>query len=233
MGDASWDRSRTSSCSARFLELTSAIDVVDSSVPIAPVEPVMIRLVPTGDRLGRLDAPCIPLASTLSLRCTIRSTLPSRPVTFRLTPPTSDDANADALAALASVTRIHAALELPIRVSGGADASAAAVTSAQSAAEKLSLPVTYAPSVAHGCVLISVLLSGFYPEGSSVVIRKASVAGEDMLLRDAPLQVPVMYNHSAAPMGDVYTAAGADNVPALIFALMNGASTEEASEVRW
>jgi hypothetical protein len=95
--------------------------------------------------------------------------------------------------------------------------------------EQQLLPVDYEPSVTHGGVLISAAVPASAPEGSRVVISRAFVAGCDMALGEAPLQVIVGFNHAPETEGPVYIAAEAGDVAAVKSALEGGASTEEMS----
>jgi hypothetical protein len=68
-------------------------------------------------------------------------------------------------------------------------------------------------------------------EGSEVVLRRASVAGCDVPLGEAPVRVIVGFNHEPAPKGRVYAAARAGHIPALTQALDDGCSTQETHKV--
>jgi hypothetical protein len=68
--------------------------------------------------------------------------------------------------------------------------------------------------------------------GSEIVLRRVSVVGCEMTLDIVPLRVIVGFNHDPAPEGRVYAAAAARDFLAMIQALGDGCSTEEADEVR-
>jgi hypothetical protein len=66
--------------------------------------------------------------------------------------------------------------------------------------------------------------------GSLVVLRRVILAGCDVALDDAPIQVNVGFVHEPGPEGRVFAAAGAGDIPALKQALDDGCSTQELNE---
>jgi hypothetical protein len=68
-------------------------------------------------------------------------------------------------------------------------------------------------------------------EGSTIVLRRFSVAGSEMTLGEPPVQVIVGFNHEPAPLGRVYAAANAGDIPALTQSLDDGCSTMETDGV--
>jgi hypothetical protein len=68
-------------------------------------------------------------------------------------------------------------------------------------------------------------------EGSEVVLRRVIMAGCGVALGEASMRVIVGFNHEPASEGRVYAAAQAGDIPALMQALDDSCSTEEANEV--
>ena len=65
-----------------------------------------------------------------------------------------------------------------------------------------------------------------------VTVDSLALAGRPLTCDCLPVTRGVGYNHAPAPVGAVYRAASAGNVPALQAALDAGGSTEEADHVR-
>ena len=73
----------------------------------------------------------------------------------------------------------------------------------------------------------------YWANAASVTIVSLSLAGRPLLCDCLPATLRVGYNHTPAPEGEVFAAAQAGDVPALLAAIEEGGSTEEADEVRW
>jgi hypothetical protein len=143
----------------------------------------------------------------------------------------------DVLAALASIALVDTTVEIPepprrsliVDIAGRMKTWWSSKAPAPPVTIRL-LPATFEPSVIHGGVLITVPVPVSAPEGSRVVLSRVSIAGCDVALGEAPLQVIVGFNHAPAPHGPVTAAAEAGDAPALMRLLDGGASTEEKDE---
>jgi hypothetical protein len=199
-------------------------------LPIAPVEPpdITLSLFETG--LGSISAATCPPTSCLSIAPLKMRVHAGRGATFVFAPRTGvSSADTAVLTALASNAIVEVAVE-PAGMTSSAPLSGRKRTrkgAAASPALAQLLAVTYEPSVTHGGVLISATVPASTPEGSSVVIRFLSVAGCDVALGEAPVEVIVGFSHAPAAEGPVLAAAQAGDVPALMRLLDGGASTEE------
>jgi hypothetical protein len=200
---------------------------VAESLPVAPVEssPITFYSAITCV-LGVVDEhPSIP-ASRLTLQCMAKRLTAGRALHFVISPPPGsfDVADAQQLSSRADVTRLDAFLQQ------SADTSAA--SAAPPAPTALAVfPATYEPSSVHGGVLVKLLIPPAAPEGSRVMISRVSVAGCDVALGETPPQVLIGFNHAAAEAGPLCAAASSSDLPALIRALEDGASTEERDAV--
>jgi hypothetical protein len=225
---------------ARVLEaLLSERNTHQRELPIAPVEPpdiALSRIDETG--LGSISAATCPPTSCLSIAPLKMRVHPGRGATFVLAPRAASVCGADTavLATLTSTAVVEVVLESPgVNATGPlfgrkrARGSTKAATASASLAQLLA--VTYEHSVTHGGVLISTAVSSSVTEGSRVVISRVSVAGCDVALCEAPLEVIVGFNHAPAPAGPVYAAAVVGDAPALMRLLDGGASTEEKQQV--
>jgi hypothetical protein len=198
--------------------LQSEAQYYERTLPLAPTEPPFIALTCDADRIGVIDAPSCPPASSCSLSSLQKRVMAGRTASFVLAPPAdviSGDLRNAVLAKLADLVRVNGELQQPVDLG----------------VPPTQLPVAYTckVSIEHGGVRISVPASA--PEGSRVVISRASVAGCDVALGEAPLEVIVGFNHAPAPLGPVYAAVKAGNVPAMMRLLDGGASTEEKDAV--
>ena len=68
-------------------------------------------------------------------------------------------------------------------------------------------------------------------DAASITVVSLSLAGRPLFCDCLPATMRVGYNHSRAPAGAVFAAAGAGDVPALWAAIEAGGSTEEADRV--
>jgi hypothetical protein len=205
-------------CALALRALRSDAQLHEQSLPLAPTEPPFVVLTCDGDRVGDIIAPNCPPASSCLLSCLQKHVKAGRAAALALAPLADviyDDLDAAALATLTSLVQVSAELQQP---------DCLGVPPAK-------LAVTYEPSVAHGGVLLSVSAPSSAPEGSRVVIRRACVAGCDVALGEAPLEVVVGFNHAPAPEGPVYAASKAGDAPALVRLLDGGSSTEEKEAV--
>jgi hypothetical protein len=215
-------------CSDRDLMCAGVIDALQAlqaetelderSLPLAPKETPFIVLTCAGDSIGVVDAPSCPPASSCSFYCLQKRAKAGRAAAFVLAPPAGviyGDSHAAVLSTLAALVLVNAEQQQPDDLG----------------APPAQLPVAYELSILHGGVLISAAIPASAPEGSRVVISRVSVAGYDVALGEAPLEVIVGFNHDSAPQGPVIAAAGACNVQALNRLLEGGASTEETDRV--
>jgi hypothetical protein len=189
----------------------------EQSLPLAPTEPPFVVLTCDGDRVGDIFAPSYPPASSFSHSCLQKRVNAGHAAAFVLAPPADvfyGDLNATMLATLAALVQVSAELQQPADL---------CVAPAQ-------LPAAYEVLMAHGGVLVTVPFPTA-PEGSRVVISRISVAGCDVALGEAPLEVIVGFNHAPAPKGVVWDASAAGDAPALTRLLHGGASTEEKNDV--
>jgi hypothetical protein len=207
--------------------LRSELALCLHELPLAPVEPPIVELIPTNRRTGLIVAPSCPPASCLSFTCLTKCVRPGNSAAFSLSARVTEDDLAPVVArtTLASVLSIEAVLQHSADAAPRNDAVAFRPPPSQL------LPVTYAPSDAHGAVICSVAVPVTSPDGSHIVVLRASVAGCDVALDVAPLQVTVGYNHSPAPQGPMYAAAEAGSVMTLMRVLDSGGSTEEKDPV--
>jgi hypothetical protein len=201
-------------CVLALQALQSENQLHECSLPLAPSEPSFIILTCDGDRIGVIEAPSCPPGSSCSLSSLQKRVKAGRVVSLVLAPPVDvvyGDLHVAVLATLTAVVQVSAELYQPGDVG----------------APPAQLPVAYEVSIAHDGVLISVTVPASAPEGSRVVISRVSVAGCDVALGEAPLEVIVGFNHAPTPKGSVMAAAEAGDVPALMRLLDGGASTEE------
>jgi hypothetical protein len=215
----------SNACTLTLRALQSEVRLNLHSLSLAPSELAIIAFThPLGgiDGIGVVDAPSCPPPSYLSITCLQKHVRSGRAAAFLLAPPAEAGCGSPGSAVCSSI----AALAQVIVVLQTPDDARAL----QAAAPLL--PVTYEPSATHGGVLITVLVPASAPEGSRVVISRASVAGYDVALGGVPLQATVGFNHTPAQAGPVFKAARWGDVPALSSALDGGASTEEMGEVR-
>jgi hypothetical protein len=233
-------------CGHVLAALLSERDTHKRELPIAPVEPPSITLSRVETGLGHISVAACPPFSSLSITMLHVRIFPGRSVTLVLASRagSAGGAAADALAAVASTALVEATIEPAepprrsrvfalaerMRTWWSSQAPAPTVASVRL------LPVTYEPSVTHGGVFVSISVPASAPEGSRVVISRVSVAGCDVTLGEAPLEVIVGFNHAPAPAHPVSSAATAGVAPALAHQLDGGALTEETDEVscrRW
>jgi hypothetical protein len=202
-------------CARALQELRSEVQLHEHSLPVAPTEPPIVVLTCADDRIGIIDAPSCPPASSCSCSCLQKRVKAGQAAAFVQAPPVdpiSGDLHAAVLTTLTGLVQVSAELRQ----------DELGVPAAQ-------LPVAYELSITHGGVLISLPVSS--TEGSRVVISRVSIAGCNVALGDATLEVIVGFNHAPAPEGLVYTAGEAGDVPALMRLLDGGASTEEKDMV--
>jgi hypothetical protein len=205
-------------CAHAFQALQSETQVHERTLPLAPTEPPCIDLVYTDGRFGVIEAPSCPPASSCSVSSLQKRVKAGRAAAFVLAPPADaiyGDSNASVITTLAALVQISVELQQPDDLG---------VPPAQ-------LPADYEASIAHGGVRITLSVPASAPEGSRVVISRVSVAGCDVALGEAPLEVIVGFNHAPAPDGPVMAAAESGDVPALLRLLNGGASTEEKNAV--
>lgn len=79
-----------------------------------------------------------------------------------------------------------------------------------------------------GCVDITAAIPDGSGTGDAVILCNLSIAGREVPLGDSPVQVIIGFNHAPSPVGLVTGPARAGNVPALVRALEDGGSTQEA-----
>ena len=95
---------------------------------------------------------------------------------------------------------------------------------------RVSLRVKARPS--EGGWIVRVLVRpAYWANAASVTLVSLSLAGRPLLCDCLPATLRVGYNHAPAPEGPVFAAAKAGDVPALLAAIEEGGSTEEADEV--
>lgn len=94
----------------------------------------------------------------------------------------------------------------------------------------LEYSVEVAPAIyaAKGCIDVAVSVPAGASEGSEVVLRSVSVAGFDVELGTVPVRAIVGFNHEPAPAGRFFAAAERGDIPAMMHALGDGCSTQEA-----
>jgi hypothetical protein len=205
-------------CAHAFRELQSETQLQERTLPLAPTEPPCAALLHAGYGIGFIDPPNCPPASSCSLSCLQKRVNAGRAAAFVLAPPADaiyGDTNASVIATLTALVQISAELQQPEDLG---------VPPAQ-------LPAAYELSLTHGGVLITVSVPASVPGGSRVVISRVSVAGFDVALGEAPLEVIVGFNHFSEPEGPVMAAAEVGDVPTLLCLLDGGASTEEKDTV--
>jgi len=96
---------------------------------------------------------------------------------------------------------------------------------------EVSLHVEARPS--EGGWIVRVLVRpAYWANAASVTVLSLSLAGRPLPCACLPATLRVGYNHAPAQEGSVFTAAKAGDVPALLAAIEEGGSTEEADEVR-
>jgi hypothetical protein len=223
-------------CVRVFEALLSERATHQRELPIAPVEPPEItlsRIEETG--LGSISAATCPPTSCLSI-APLKLRVPlGRAARFVLAGSicTADTA---VLAILTSNAIVQVVLEpsgmnAPGPLSERTRARGPNKAEAASPALARLLAVTYEPSITHGGVLVSAAFPASATEGSRVVISHISVAGCDVALGEAPLEVIVGFNHAPALGGPMMAAALAGDAPALTRLLDGGASTEEKDSV--
>ena len=71
-----------------------------------------------------------------------------------------------------------------------------------------------------------------WADATSVTVVSLTVAGRLLPCDSLPATLRVSYNHAPAPVGEVFAAVQAGDIPALIAAIEAGGSTEEADTVR-
>jgi hypothetical protein len=200
-------------CAHVLQALQSETTLHERALPLAPSEPPCIVLMHTDGRLGVINAPSCPPASSCSVYSLQKRVKAARDSAFVLAPPACvlyGDSHDALLTTLATLVQISAELQQPDDLS---------VPPAQ-------LPVAYELSCTRDGVLIAVPVAASTPEGSRVVISRASVAGCDVALGEAPLEVIVGFNHAPEAEGAVIDAAHRGDIPALMRLLDGGASTE-------
>jgi hypothetical protein len=208
------------------------------SLPLGPVELPVVAL--SGKDWGSccIEAPSCPIVQGVTLTRICKRVNPSRSAAeFVLSPlAPSDDSATDATtlksAALATLLEVDAT----VRHSAGATGTMLEWTRTGDVGKAtigpaLRLPVAYEPSVIHGGVLVSISIPPSAIDGSCVVIERASVAGVEMAVDESQVRVTLGFNHVPAPSGPVFAAVRNDDVRALLSALEDGASTEEADAV--
>jgi hypothetical protein len=214
-------------CTSIFRALESELELDECVLPLAPCEPPVIVLARPGGAIGSVDAPDCPPASSLSITCLQKRVKAGNTAVFALAPSSEagcSEAHAAVHATLASLVLVR----IELQVLDNASSQRAAVM----LPAPVQLPVICDPSATHGGVLIRVLVPASAPEGASVVIRCASVAGCTVPLGETPLQFTVGFSHAPARKGPVTAAAADGDVPALMRLLDGGASTEETDRVR-
>jgi hypothetical protein len=174
--------------------------------------------------LGYVDAPSCPAAGSVLLQCTRARVKPGDSCEFMLKPQTFNGFRSTenhVLVALASAAFVEA------------------TTMAFSADEEVRpglaqlLPVTYLAWSSHGGVVVNVDVPATVPEGSRVVIRRASIAGCNMDLGTSSLGYIVGFNHAPAVAGSIFQAS-LDNEHSYIRRMLyvrDGPSTEETDNV--
>ena len=90
----------------------------------------------------------------------------------------------------------------------------------------------YAYPTDGGCIVRALARPSAWADASSVTVVSLSLAGRPQLCECLPATLRVGYNHAPEPVGAVYDAAEAGDVPELQAALEDGGSTEEADGVR-
>jgi hypothetical protein len=198
----------------------------------APVEPPSVIFSPADFEVGRIEAPSCPTTS-LSISCVRKRVRLGHAAEFIIAPTAAIRSVVD-LGSLASVALVDAYMHFPDAAAtepGFRPATAAAVSASPPLHAKL-LPVSYMPSAPHGGVLVRVPIPASTPDGTDVLIRRASVGGCDMALDGPHLRVSVGFNHALSPRGPVYEAADSGDAPTLLHLLDGGASTEELGSVR-
>jgi hypothetical protein len=199
-------------CARALQVLQSETQLYKRSLALAPTEPPFIALTRAGDRVGDILAPNCPPASSCSIYCLQKRVKAGR------APPADiicGGLYATVLATLAALVLVSAELQQP-------DDLCVALAE---------LPAAYEVSITHGGVRITLPVPASAPEGSRVVISRVSVAGCDVALGEAPLQVIVGFNHAPAPAGPVIDSVRRGDVPALMRLLDGGASAEEKDRV--
>jgi hypothetical protein len=221
--------SSSEGCALALRALQSEHALHDYTLPLAPSEPPFIILARTSDGIGSVDAPRCPSASSLSVSCLQKRVKAGRSAAFVLAPP-AEPFDSDVLAAvLSTVTSlVQACVELQIPAD---DASAVpAVRVLYAPAHRL--PVTYEPSAIHGGVLVVASVPDSAPDGSRIVMSRASVAGCEVVFGDEAPQATVGFNHAPAPEGPIAESDYYSDVTVLLRLLDDGASTEESTPVR-
>jgi hypothetical protein len=209
-------------------ELQAEVRLHEHSLPFAPREPPLIIVVPSGEGIGRVDAPAFPSAGSLSVARIHKRVKSGRAAAFVLAPVADagcGDLHCSVLASMTAVVLAHAELKAP-------DAKTAPRAAADLPTPAQLLPVTYHElSHDHSGVLLSVPVPDSAPEGSRVVMTRVSIGDCSVALGEAPLQTIVGFNHSPETEGPVHAAAYAGDVAALTRLLEDGASTEVVDEV--
>jgi hypothetical protein len=201
-------------CAHAFQALQSETKLHERTLPLAPSEPPFIALTCADGSVGVIDAPSCPPASSCSFYCLQKRVKAGRAAAFVLAPPADviyGDLHAAVLATLTTLVQVSAELQ---------QLDDLGVPPAQ-------LPVACDLSTTHGGVLITVPVPSSALEGIRVVISRISVAGSDVALGEAPLEVIIGFNHAPTPEGPVRAATEAGDTPALTRLLQDGASTEE------
>jgi hypothetical protein len=204
-------------CVHALQALHSETQLHERTLPLTPSELPFIVLTRAGGRIGVVDAPSCPPASSCFLYCLQKRLNAGRSAAFVLAPTVDvmpGDLYAAVLAKLADLVQVNADLQHP---------GSLGVPPTQ-------LSVACEPSSTHGGVLIAVSVPASAPEGSRVVVSRASVAGCDAAL-GGEVHVIVGFNSTPAPAGPVMAAAEAGDVPALMRLLEGGAPTEENDAV--
>jgi hypothetical protein len=216
-------------CDFFLRSLQSDLESYSRFLPLAPAEPPDITLRRDATTMGRIEAPSYPPASSLTISCLQRSVYPGRSAVF-VVAPLSDGLSHCVAATLATII----AAEVMLLPMGSAtkqyteqSAHTAPVPPPPPPLGAL-LPVTYEPSIMHGGVLVDFPIPPSTPKGSCVVIRRASIAGCEIVLAKVP-HVMVGFNNDPALPGPVLEAAQAGDAPTLKRLLEGGASTEEAN----
>jgi hypothetical protein len=205
-----------------FHELTLELGLCQRSLPLAPVETPFLTLSQTCSGVGRIDPPIFELSEGITVSCFQKRVCGGRAATFILAPSADVRIVTTALSVLVSLAVVEVIAQSPEAAAGIPD---------QPCSLQL-LPVSYESSVIHGGLLVTVPVPESAPDGSRIVMLRASVAGRDVALGECPLEVVVGFNHAPAQAGPVFDAVHEYDIPALVRVLEGGASTEEKDDVR-
>ena len=189
-----------------------------STLPSSPLETPALQLEPCPHPTSAIEAllNSSPF-STLELTHVPPRVCANRPLEIELTG-VGLGAGASVTAPVAQWLSGHASLAIDIELSDNSRGA-------------FSVDVSACPSDS-GCMIRALVHPASWADATSVTVVSLTVAGRPLTCNRLPAALPVGYNHTPAPQGEVYAAASAGDVPVLQAALDAGGSTEEADRVR-